>query len=74
MSLWHVPDDASNFSTQGIINRAFFDQRAEKDLLEDSRLSPPARSILGVPGRGSAARAKDRAHAEGLVSSLELIS
>ena len=45
-----------------------------RTLLEDSRLSSPARSILGVPGHGSAARAKDRAHAEGLVSSLELVS
>jgi hypothetical protein len=46
----------------------------KKTLLEDSRLSPPARSILGVPGRGSAAHAEDRVHAEGSVSSLELVS
>jgi hypothetical protein len=45
-----------------------------KTLLEDSRLSPPARSILGVPGRGSAAHAEDRVHEEALVCSLELVS
>jgi len=54
------------------VRSSFSEQR--RTLLEDSRLSPPARSILGVPGRGPVARAKDRAHAEGLVSSLELAS
>ena len=42
MSLWHVPDDANNFSTQGRINRAFFDQRAEKDT--------PGRLAVESPG------------------------
>ena len=65
MSLWHVPDDASNFSTQGIINRAFFDQRAEKDTPGRLAVESPgtlylrcAGAWVGGAGKGSRARGR----------------